>query len=110
MISRLRFMLEMSCCGSGDKTELPIFRPDLDASRIKAPALAAKRTENGRYEWAETDKEEKLPIKPEVIFKLTVSIDGRRHKMDEESCYTPSSVSALDVAGFPCTARAAYRR
>lgn len=71
MISRLRFMLEMSCWGSGDKTELSMFRPDLDAFRIKAPALAAKRAENGRYEWAETDKEEKLPIKPDAIFTLT---------------------------------------
>lgn len=72
MVSRTRFMLEMACFQSGGKVELSMFRPDLGPYRITAPAIAAKRQEDGRYEWAETDKEEKLPIKPDAIFSLTL--------------------------------------
>lgn len=71
MISRMRFMLEMACFGSAGQVDLSMFRPDLTAYRVTAPAIAAKRQEDGRYEWAETDKEEKLPIKPDAIFSIT---------------------------------------
>ncbi len=72
MISRLRYMLEMACWSSDGRVELSLFRPDLPVYRITAPKIAAKRQEDGRYEWAEVDGEESLPIKPDAIFSLQV--------------------------------------
>jgi hypothetical protein len=72
MVSRMRYMLEMGCWSSDGRIDLFLFRPDLAAYRITAPQIAAKRQADGRYEWAELDREEKLPIKPDAIFSLHV--------------------------------------
>lgn len=83
MISRMRFMLERACWASADsadgQVELSMFRPDVPAYRITAPQVAAKRLDNGRFDWAETEKEEKLPVKPDAIFSLRRQDGGELH-------------------------------
>jgi hypothetical protein len=74
MISRLRFMLEMSCRQSGGAMELAMFRrgADLEGHKVEVPEIRSKRgAGTNEYVWEESQTDTRvLPVEPDAIFTL----------------------------------------
>lgn len=78
MISRLHFMLEMSCRDSANRMSLAWHQgAELRGSKIEVPELVSRRVEGSNtYVWEESDKVVRLPVEPDALFTLRFG-DGR---------------------------------
>lgn len=73
MISRVRFMLEMSCWQSKGEMEMPMFRmgASLEGNKVEVPEVRSIRQSGSNgYLWDETDEMRNVPVEPDALFTL----------------------------------------
>jgi hypothetical protein len=73
MISRLHFMLEMSCRKSRGGINLTAWRQgaDLRGQKVPLPEIKARRLEESNaYVWEEQDRTRNFPVEPDALFSL----------------------------------------
>ena len=71
MVSRMHFMLDLACRGSGGSLKLVAWGQgaQLAGHKVQAPAVKSGRQGNGHL-WWETDEVERLPVEPDGLFSL----------------------------------------
>ena len=73
MISRLHYMLEMSCRNSGGKVHLAAWRQGAELRGHKAPLpeIKCRRVAaSNEYVWEEQERTQNFPVEPDALFSL----------------------------------------